>query len=262
MKNLFSILFIVGVSFINTNIFAAEALIVGKSEVKAEPDQVQLVIHIASECYPSPKAATEAADKATKEIFDFVKHTIKKSAETEITSHGGYTQPFSKYINEGRGSKQVCVNTFQKRTSITILSDDIEHFQEQFNAIQVFAYKKFSKGSANKLDALTYVNMSQPQAILSFTKHMELIEQASNVALTNAKQKLIKMLMPKKAQNLRIIYISETPPQLGPVVTTQHSDYAPRAKSAMLAEAATVPIQFAKQKISQTIYVKFSFDDL
>jgi uncharacterized protein YggE len=240
--------------------FGAQAVMTGQGRVLASPDYVELVIQVESKCYNKPADARKANDEAARKIVDFLNTKIKKDNHyNKVISLGGYTNPYQMYYQD----KILCPNTFQKTNNITFRTQEITNFEALFDEIQTQVYQLFSTEPRGMIESsVTYVTLSSPMPNLSDEKRAELEQQAMTMALGDAKGKLMALFGADKIQNLKIIQVSELPPeQPRPMFHAQ--DNAPMAMMSARAEkSAPAPVQFDTEWITKMVYFTFGFDDL
>lgn len=242
--------------------FASEAYFVGTGTVSSTPDYVELSIYVNSECYKSTSLARQATDNVASEIVNFLKMRIKNTGDfkNKIITNGGYTQPFSKYINNQHGSRQVCLGTFQKRTTITIRTSDVANFSELFDEIQDLVYSSYKQSAPNVDEPVNYVTLDAPQTRITRENNAILEKTALGLALKNAKERLFAAFGCEPLR-VEIIDMSETQASQTP----QTHSYAPKMMRAMAMDSgggqmeAAAPIEFDALLVSKNIYVKFSF---
>lgn len=243
-------------STLPTSLIAAEAMIIGQGKVLAEPDYVELRMHVSSKCYNTPELAAKANDEVTQKIVEFLNdHLEGEGYYNKVISEGGFTQPYQSY----QRNRVYCENTFQKNTQITFRTQEIKDFAELFNKIQNKVLKQYSLTPKNIIEAqITHVTLNQPDARISHIKQNELEKAAFKLALTNAKEKL-NALFDSKIDDVTIVNVSELPPKA--------PSPAPYARSrnqtlqAHQAEAAVAPVQFDSEWVNQTLYFTFNFQE-
>lgn len=244
----------------STSAWAAQAVMSGQGRVLANPDYVELGIQVESKCYATPAAARKANDEAAKQIVDFLNTKTKKDNHyNKVVSLGGYTNPYQTYYQD----KILCPNTFQKINNITFRTQEIANFEALFDEIQTKVYQLFTTEPRGMIEnAVTYVSLSSPSPNISDEKRAQLEQEAMTMALGDAKAKLTSLLGADKVRNLKIIQVSELPPDR-PMLMDRAGGNAPMALMGVRAEkSAPVPIQFDTEWITKTVYFTFGFDDL
>lgn len=238
--------------------FGAEALIIGQGHVLSDPDYIELNITVDSKCYASPEDARKVNDEAARNIVNFLNSKIKvKTTYNTVISTGGYTMPYETYYQ----NKYYCQNTFQKQNNITFRTQDVANFEALFNEIQNTVYKELSKGPSSFIGApISYAIISSPMPSVSQERRSILEQQALARAFEDAKSKLLSLLGNKKAQNLRLINVTEQTAVYRPVYRQRSAPMAYAAGA--MNEASPAPVQFGEEEINATVNFKFSFDDI
>lgn len=240
--------------------WGTQAVIAGEGRILATPDYVELEIQVDSRCYAQPGEARKANDKAAKNIVDFLKKKLKQdNYYNKVISLGGYTYPYQSYDQ----NKIVCPHTFQKSSRITFRTQEIDSFEVLFDEIQTQVYALFSRILPDKIESsATYVTLSTPIPKISDKKRAQLEQDVMNMALGEAKNKLVALFGLKDMYKLKVIQVSEFP--MGAVMPT----FGMRANSPMslmggqAEKSVSVPIQFDQEWISKTLYFTFEFEDL
>ncbi len=239
---------------------AGEALISGQGQVLSDPDFVTLSINVSSVCYNSPEEARTANDNAARKIVDYLNTTLdSKDFYNRVVATGGYTSGYQSY----RNNQVYCKNTYQKNHRITYRTQKVEGFEATFDAIQKKVFAEFESTPKNYIEKqVTSVSMSNPNPGVSHIRRHQLESKALNLALKDAKGKLLAMFEPGQIKNLEIEEISELRPD-SPTPFRQYSG-APKAMAmrASADEAAPAPIQFDEQWVRKVMYFRFSFDDV
>lgn len=239
--------------------FGAQAVMTGQGRVLASPDYVEVVIQVESKCYNTPAEARTANDDAARKIVDFLNSKVKKDNHySKVISLGGYTNPYQMYHQD----KILCPNTFQKTNNITFRTQEIVNFEPLFDEIQSQVYKLFTTQPRGMIESsVTYVTLSSPMPNLSDEKRAQLEQQAMTMALGDAKGKLMALFGLDNIQNLKIIQVSELPPEK-PMPLYDAGGHAPMAMMSARAEkSAPAPVQFDTEWITKMVYFTFSFDD-
>jgi uncharacterized protein YggE len=240
--------------------FAAEATIVGQGETKSLPDYVELTITIESKCYPTPDAAKKVNDTSARKIVDFLNTKIKKKdAYNNVIASGGYTSAYQNFYQD----KYYCLNTFQKQSSVTFRTQDLENFESLFNEIQTVALKEFARSSGSFIQQpITFVSMSDASPGLSTELRGKLEQQAMNKAFTDAKAKL-DALFGQQLHQVKVTHVSEIAPnEPRPMFENASAPMMMSARMGKGMDQAAAPVQFDEQRFNKTLYFKFVFDDI
>lgn len=260
MRAPLSLMFLpLGLMTFSTMAIGAEAVMTGQGRVLASPDYVEVAIQVESKCYNKPSDARVANDDAARKIVDFLNTKVKKDNHyNKVISLGGYTNPYQMYYQD----KILCPNTFQKTNTITFRTQEINNFEALFDEIQTEVYKLFTTEPRGMIESsVTYVTLSSPMPNISDERRAELEQQAMTMALADAKGKLIALFGADKIQNLKIIGVSELPPER-PMPMYNARDNAPMAMMSARAEkAGPAPVQFDTEWITKMVYFTFGFDD-
>jgi uncharacterized protein YggE len=259
-KNLLLSLLSLGLFGLSGIAWGAQAVMSGQGRVLASPDYVELGIQVESKCFSTPAEARKANDEAAKKIVDFLNTKIKKDNHyNKVVSLGGYTNAYQQYYQD----KILCPNTFQKINNITFRTQEISNFEQLFDEIQSQVYQLFTTEPRGMIESsVTYVTLSSPMANISDEKRAQFEQEAMAMALGDAKAKLMSLFGKDKIQNLKIIQVSELPPER-PMPMGSRDNNAPMAMMSARAEKSVpAPIQFDTEWITKTVYFTFSFDDL
>ena len=238
---------------------AAQAIMTGQGRVLANPDYIELGIQVESKCYATPAEARKANDAAARKIVDFLNTKVKQDNHyNKVISLGGYTNPYQMYYQD----KILCPNTFQKTNNITFRTQEIANFEALFDDVQNQVYQLFTTEPRGMIESsVTYVTVTSPMANVSDEKRAQFEQEAMTMALGNAKGKLMALFGVDKIQNLKVVQVSEIPPEQ-PMPMPHMRDNAPMAMMSARAEkAGPAPVQFDNEWINKVVYFTFSFDD-
>lgn len=247
----------------SANVLAGQATFSGTGRVESRPDYVQLMVTVKSECHPTPSEARGAADSEAARIFDFLKSNINENNDFDgVFSNGGYTQPFSKYVRKGNQSHQVCVDTFQKTTTITMKTSKIEEFSELFDGIQEFVFDNFTpQAKSNQSDSpLTYVTLGQPQPRLKQQIRSEREKEAIRLAVKDAKEKFEMTHDLCQITRTQIVRISEPGLPRPQPIAHYGKRMAMAADMAFAESSSPAPVEFDVHTVSKTLIVDFEFE--
>lgn len=136
-----------GLLLASMGIMAGQASFVGTGRVAGEPEYVELVINVHSECYPTPAGATAANDKAATAIVHYLNTFVDSGSELDdVLVNGGYTSLHSSYSTNSR--EPVCRRGFQKNTRIVFKQAWSKDFSRIFNKVQDYVYSSHSRGGS------------------------------------------------------------------------------------------------------------------
>ncbi|MES2504205.1 MAG: SIMPL domain-containing protein [Myxococcota bacterium] len=233
--------------------FAGQALVVGNGSVQAPPDCATVEISVTSECYPSALAASNATDKMSRKIFDFL--TAIQDPADSLSSNGGFTQSFVRFVTDSAGrSAQTCHGTFQKMTTIIMNVRNLKGFEAKFARMQEKVFADFQPPKGNTESApITFATIGAPTPEL-FPEHKKQMEmKARRLAVENA-IKLFEATKPKQCEitNYRIAEINDNIASRAPTYSNV------RAKPS--SSASTAPVMFETQTVDTNVNVKIEFD--
>lgn len=227
----------------------------GEGVVKTAADFITVTLAVNSQCYPSPSDAQTATDEVVKKIDDYLQ-TIKKVDDErfKILIDGGYTTAYSRWHKE----RELCRNTYQKTTNITLKTSVDKDFDKVFSAMQTFVLKQFDQGPLMEdwEQPKTYVSLGTPEPDIDDEHRLILERKALDLALRNAKANFVAALSSCEPHRWKIHKISEDTGISYP--QAQPRFYA--AGVAKEASAAVVPIRFDQIEINKTLKVGFQFD--
>lgn len=233
---------------------ASKIQVIGSGEIITKPDQVQFSIMIQSKCYATVQEASESSDKVANNLFQELNKIFpKKDERNQISTQGGFTQRFEapQYQNRPRE----CENTFQKVTSISVMTTEIDRFENLFNQVQNVVYQNQAPKTENMISkAITFVTMSEPTAMVSFQTNQQLETQALDKALKNAMEKAKQLVGDKAASSLKIVEIAESLPAPAPAPMRSMM-----RGMAMEMSASSAPISFENNRIEKSLSVIFEF---
>lgn len=238
--------------------FAAEALLSGEGQVLTEPDYVEMIITVESKCYPTPEEASKQNDAAARKIVDFLNTKIsQKDAYNRVVSQGGVTSSYQNYQRD----KVLCQNTFQKQNHITFRTQAMHNFEILYNEIQSTVLKSFNQPYPDNIDnPISYVTISQPEPKVTPTQRAKLEQNAIALAYQDAKMKLFSLFDNNQIRKLKVIEVSEFPPE---DTEPFHKQRGPMMMKAEMGVAGgQAPVQFGEQPIHKTLFFKFQFEDI
>jgi hypothetical protein len=226
---------------------------VGVGQVRVKADYVKLLFTIRSLCYESPLEAQIATDKTVSEVSKYL-HSLQEPSDKyfQILIDGGFTTAYSRWEQ----NKEICRNSFQKNTHVTLHIKVSDDFSRNFTDIQSKVLKNFYDisewGTANK--AQTYVSLSTPEPRIARTHRLKKEQMARNLALLDAQANAKATIKSCAPRPFKIISVKE-------IITPNYinNNYlqarALPAESKMTIEAA--PVRFDDIIISKELVVTF-----
>lgn len=190
--------------------------LVGEGRLSHAPDFVELEITITSQCYATPIEAVKATDEAVATVIKLLKaKTDPDNPRDGVFSHGGYTQPYERYISSRR--QTVCRNTFQKSSTVTMKTSRLDTFAKEFADIQNIIFTTMSGPTdPEKAEGVTFATTGTPQTQLYYETREELEQKALADALDNARLKFDATANAAcKDTAHRIVKFVETRPEAG-----------------------------------------------
>lgn len=157
----------------------------GEGLVKAPADFISLVITVHSDCQPSPTDAQSSTDLVVKKIDEYLrKLKTKGDKHFKILVDGGFTTTYSRWHR----NREVCRNTFQKNTNITLKMAARNDFDKIFSDIQNYVLAHFEQMGLDELElARTYVTVGLPNPEVTREHRLTLEREAIDLALRDAK---------------------------------------------------------------------------
>jgi len=243
-----------------TNLSAAEDAKIefsGVGQLKAKPDYVSLEFSVRSECYATPIEAQEATDKIVEKIDRYLQ-TLKPGEDKhfKILINGGFTSAFSKWHE----NKEICRNTFQKDTQISLNMSLGENFSSRFAQIQSHVLNYFENPADNinyYARPQTFVTLGTPEPKITREHRTKLERQARNLALQDAIANFKETIKTCAKQPYKISSIRET----------QTSYFQPRPQFFQAQTRASdgqkqsaAPVRFDDLRITKELAISFQVD--
>lgn len=233
----------------------------GEGLIKTPADHISLMVTVRSECQESPKAAQSATDDVTKKIDDYFQ-TLKKPGDThfKILIDGGFSTPYSRWYRVHDRDRELCRNTFQKTTNITLTMAAREDFHQIFSNIQDFVLKQFEQGPPvdDRETPRTYVSMSTPIPDITREHRIKLERAALDLAVKDAKAKFVASIKSCEPHRWKVQSITETG-DYGSVRPARF--YAKAMGMHAQAEAAeAAPVRFDNLEITKSLRLTFKFE--
>lgn len=229
----------------------------GEGVVKTKADFISLTLTVRAECYGAPKDAIDATDAAVKKIDSYLQKL--KNVDDKffrVVIDGGYTGSFNRWQN----NRELCRNTYQKSTNITLKMAARPGFGRVLAGIQSLVSKQFFQGiSEDEYETpRIFVSISSPNPEITREHRSELEKTALDLALRDAKatfKAAIKSCTPHKWQIGAIRETSVTSYPIGPRF------YAGRMQhEAMQQNSQIAPVRFDSLEIIKNLLVTFHFE--
>lgn len=173
-------------------LFAGTGSQIGTATEKAPPEFVTVNLWVKSQCYGSPIEAKTDNDPVIKEVQNLLSQFITKgSVVDKIYFDGGLTSSYHHEVYENGQTKILCPNTWQKISKVTLVTENIKDFGDNWDIIQTEALKKFKVHNSSTLSesATTFVTIENPTADVCEKKRAEMQEKAIQKATQNAHKK-------------------------------------------------------------------------
>lgn len=235
-----------------------EAEFVGLGRIKAQPDFIQVLFTIQSECYLSPIEAQQGTDLIVKKIDSYLQ-ALKNNNDQyfKVLVDGGYTNSFSRWYN----NRELCRNTFQKSTELSLRITASNDFDKIFAAMQSYTLKNFEQDFIGLGDEnpRTYVRISVPSLQLTPEHRRDLERQAINLAMLDAKANFRAAMTSCRTHQWKVLRIKEDgfmsyePPRSSYVAMKMTSNANENVDMA-------APIRFDDLKVEKRLSVSFGFD--
>lgn len=221
----------------------------GLGKISREPDFIAVNITVTSECYETPEEAQENTDTAVLKISNFLKEQKDLNLE-QLIINGGYTTSYSRW----QKNKEICLNTFQKTTNISLEIKATADFAKNYALIQSFALKMFKKEpSLKEQSPITFVSLRQPKPKLTDEHQKELMGKARNMAYINAKNNFKEAIQSCNNPKWTVLNIRElnaiTPRAM------HFSQVSKQQESSIVA-----PIMFDRIYVEANLELTFGFD--
>lgn len=226
------------------SLWATEVTLSGEGSVLSKPDYVEWRFHIHSKCYATPEQAATANDTAASSVVKYLNEVIQNNgAYNKVIANGGYTAPFA--FRQGQ-----CDRTFQKSHHIVVRTTQVDAFPKLFNEIQTKVNAELASDPLNRFQSpITYATFGAPNALLTEAKQLELEQQALQLALTHAKNKLGALFSADQVKDAKLKEVSE-----------KNANRPQPMMRAMAHESASAPVQFDDSTVSTLLWFTFKID--
>lgn len=232
----------------------------GRAIIKTKPDFVDVAFTVQSECQATPLEAQKATDDIVKNVHDYlISFKDEKDEHFKIIVSGGYTSDFSRWHQ----NRQLCLNTFQKSTSITLRLKAQENFAETFASMQEHSLKNFSEDYNSPVwdSPRAYVRISTPSPGITPENRWALEKKTLSLALVDGKEKFLAATAKCRSYPWKIMYMRE---DQVPVSSTPQRYYYSNAKMAMAdsgeASYSPAPVLFDEISVEKSLQLGFQFD--
>lgn len=236
---------------------APKAEFVGLGEIKSSPDFIEVNFNVQSECYESPQEAQRATDEVVKRVDAYL-NSLKKDGDEhfKILVNGGYTSSFSRWHKD----RELCRNTFQKSTDISLRLGAEDNFDKIFSDLQSYTLKNFEHPFVSDFidSPRTFVRINNPLPQLTQEHRLNLEHEALNLALVDAKARFRATLKSCTSHPWKVLEIKEDDGGEG-YVAPRSFHYAAKA-AGFAAESSPAPVRFDDLKVEKRLRVSFSFE--
>lgn len=266
-----------GYLVVSMGLIAGQASFVGTGRVAGDPEYVDLVINVHSECYPTPSQATKANDEATSAIVHYLNRFVGGDSELDdVLVNGGYTSLQTSYSTNTR--EPVCRRGFQKNTRVVFKQAWNSGFSKTFNKVQDYVYNTHSRGGKGSVDldpvgdsdswdevivpqALntqlpeTYADMHAPTPRLTHGTRAKLENEALAAAHENALEKFSAAMDQKcPVTAVRTVGVEEQ--------TGYHAarSVAYESSDSFRGGGSSAPVSFDDLWVSENVKVTFDFE--
>jgi hypothetical protein len=229
---------------------------VGNASIVAEPDYVQVTVSVTSKCFPSMAAVDSAHDTYVATLQNRFEgyYDVLDGKFNSVHATAGWASPYTHVIyHRGGDDENVCQNTYQKQTTITIKTSDIDNFNEFYRWIfddvgQVLAG---ASGDEKTPSTLTSISAPSPQ-ICDKTTRPRLYARAQKMALENAIQLFQDEWCGSNMclQGVKIVESTE------PGSSVRHESYA---KSAAFDGGSEASVRYTLDQITVDVSRKYVF---
>lgn len=230
---------------------------IGVGQVKTSPDYIQVVFSVQSECYSTPLEAQNATDEVVKNLDDYLQ-TLKTEGDEhfKILVNGGYTSTFSKWQKD----REICRNTFQKTTEVSVKIGTTEGFDKIFSAMQGYALKTFQQGFPEDIfdSPRTFVRINEPSPQITEKTRTALEHKALNLAMLDAKARLRAALKSCKDHQWKVLRIKEEENHV--VAPRPYRFAAAQTMSFGAVQESRAPVRFDDLSVEKSLVVTFEFE--
>lgn len=249
---------------VTNSLFAHEELqqpkaeVSGIGQIKVRADYIHLTFNVRSECYANPSEAQDAADEVVRKIYKYLE-TLKTPGDKyfKILSSGGFTGSYNRWVH----NKEICRNTFQKNTEITLNIGLSKDFSAQFTRIQEGTLNFFHQDpSMETMDkAHTFVTLGTPEPRVARINRQRHEREARSLALVDAQANYKAMVKTCAKQAFKIVNIKEAQSYNFPQpLNRSYQQSAPAAGQMQIAEVT--PVRFDDVLITKELMVTFQVD--
>lgn len=248
--------------FLSLNLSAKQreqsAEFTGVGQVKSKPDFIQVSFTVQSECYGTPSDAQSATDEVVKKIDEYLQQLkVEGDEHFKILVDGGYTTNFSKWYKD----RELCRNTFQKTTDVSVKIGATEGFDKIFSELQSYALKNFEMGFANDFfdSSRTYVRINAPVPQVTPKHRLELERTAIHLAMLDAKARFRASMQSCKSHPWKVLRMKED--EQGYVAPRSYHVRAAKMMASSVAEMAdAAPVRFDDLTVEKRLSVTFEFE--
>jgi hypothetical protein len=229
----------------------------GTASVSNRPEFVTVSIMVKSQCYPTSHAARLANDEIVSRIQNKLSVFVSKNGIDGLSTSGGFTASYSKTVHPQKGdSYTVCLDTFEKQTTLTFKTTDVQGFSETLSNIQDNILPEFKSSKEVINSPISFVVMGSPEAGICQRTREEMQLQAQTEAVKAAKYKLMASAIDTGINNVRIIGISD---QVEPTYNARPAAFSAREN---YEHSPVVELSFDDITVTQSVLVTFKFDKM
>jgi uncharacterized protein YggE len=242
---------------------------VGTGRIKTSADFITIALSVHSDCQTSPIDAQTATDEVVTRIYKFFKTLKTNDAQHyKVLIDGGISMPYSRFQRITQKQigqpvdREICRNTFQKVTNITLKLDLQKGFHRVFADIQDHVLKNFEQRPANDdfEGPRTYVTMATPFPEITQTHRDTLEKDALDLAVKDAKENFKAATRSCEPHRWKIHSIKESGAQdivfprrgYGAAAMMQNDNASQQQEAA--------PLRFDHIEVAKSVTVTFKFD--
>jgi hypothetical protein len=174
-------------AMITGNAYAGTAKFMGQGHISKPAEYVEVNVVVKAECYKDLAGARDAANSAANNVLTLFRSIIDPSNPKDAAyTNGGSTSKHSGHYISG-SNILICANTFQKSIQITLLTTDLQGFEENFLKIEGEIYSSLSGAVPTTETPVVTGVLATPVAHLFSETVVEVERLALKEALKNAR---------------------------------------------------------------------------
>lgn len=236
-----------------------KASLTGSADIEAQGhDYVQFSIDVKTQCYKTSKEAKAANNALVVSIQEILKDYQDADCEYDkVFTSGGWVSKFFETVYDGEESRTICQNTFQKTTTVTFRTGNVDGFSEIYDAIEerVLSLQLAADGEEDPRDL---IELSTPSADICEKTVKTLDDQAYAQAVEDARRKFEACRLGGGITCVpRIVNITDhEQPAYG-----MAESYSVGAVPAMRMSGKAVEVKFENRHVRRNVRVEFAFDE-